>query len=58
MNLDAFQQLPLRGGFLLLRVTMTSEPMVDAMGRLALAKTSIVGFTTGDRAGLFRARSQ
>lgn len=33
------------GGFLLLRVTMTSEPMVDAMGRLALAKTTIVGST-------------
>lgn len=45
MNLDDFTQLPLRGGFLLLRVIMTTEPMVDAMGRLALARTVIIGST-------------
>lgn len=45
MNLADFQNLPLHGGFLILRVTVTDEPMVDAMGRLALAKTSIVDAT-------------
>ena len=43
MNLDDFLQLPLRGGFLLLRVWVSTEPMVDAVGRLALAKTTILG---------------
>lgn len=45
MNLADFQNLPLRGGFLLLSVTLDDEPMVDAMGRLALAKTTIIGCT-------------
>jgi hypothetical protein len=45
MNLADFQNLPLHGGFLLLRVTVSDVPMVDAMGRLALAKTHIVGST-------------
>ena len=45
MNLADFQNLPLHGGFLLLRVSLTDEPMVDAMGRLALAKTRIIGST-------------
>jgi hypothetical protein len=43
MNLEDFIHLPLRGGFLLLRVVMSEKPMVDAMGRLALARTTIVG---------------
>ncbi len=45
MNLEDFTQLPLRGGFLLLRVSMTDSPMVDAMGRLAVARTTIIGST-------------
>ena len=45
MNLADFQNVSLRGGFLLLGVTVADEPMVDAMGRLALAKTSIIGST-------------
>jgi hypothetical protein len=45
MNLADFQNLRLHGGFLLLRVSVSAEPMVDAMGRLALAKTHIVGST-------------
>lgn len=45
MNLNDFIELPLRGGFLLLRVVINSEPMVDAVGRLALARTVIVGST-------------
>lgn len=45
MDLRDFQNLPLRGGFLLLNVNIISEPMVDAMGRAALARTSIIGST-------------
>ena len=45
MNLAEFQNLPLHGGFRLLRVTVSEEPMVDAIGRLALAKTHVVGST-------------
>ncbi len=41
MNLDEFVQLPLRGGFLLLKVSMTD----NAMGRLAVARTIIIGST-------------
>jgi hypothetical protein len=43
MNLEEFQFLPLRGGFLLLRVVLFAEPMVDALGRKALARTTITG---------------
>jgi hypothetical protein len=43
LNLEAVDYLPLRGGFLLPEITMQTEPMFDAMGRPALAKTSIVG---------------
>ena len=45
MNLNAFQQLRLCSGFLLLRVRVNDEPMTDAIGRLALARTTIVGST-------------
>jgi hypothetical protein len=45
MNLDDFIQLPLRGGFLLLKVSLTDNPMVDALGRLAVARTIIIGST-------------
>lgn len=44
MNFDNFNNLPLRGGFTLLRVSIADEPMVDAMGRLALATTHIIGY--------------
>ena len=43
MTFDAFDYLPLRGGFLLLEISLREEPMFDAIGRPALAKTSIVG---------------
>ncbi len=38
-----FNNLPLRGGFTLLRVEFTSEPMVDAIGREAITRTTIIG---------------
>lgn len=43
MTLDVFDYQPLRGGFLLVKIAVTSEPMFDAIGRVALARTSIVG---------------
>jgi len=43
MSLDEFQILPLRGGFLLVRVVLASGPMTDALGRVALARTTITG---------------
>ena len=43
MNLDDFQALALRGGFLLLRVVVTTDPMIDALGRPAVARTTIIG---------------
>ena len=43
MNLEEFRHLPLRGGFLLRRVAFTAEPMVDALERPALARTTIIG---------------
>lgn len=45
MNLDAFQMLPLRGGYLVLRVIITHAPMIDALGRPAVARTTIAGST-------------
>ena len=43
MSFEAFEYLPLRGGLLLLEITVQETPMFDAIGRPALAKTSIVG---------------
>ena len=38
-----FKNTRLRGGFVIVRVEFTDEPMVDALGREAIAKTGIVG---------------
>ncbi len=43
MILDAFDYQPLRGGLLLVKITVNAEPMFDAIGRVALARTSIIG---------------
>jgi hypothetical protein len=43
MNLDDFQSLPLRGGFLLRRVVLAQVRMIDAMGRIAVARTTVTG---------------
>ena len=40
-----FKNTQLRGGFVILTVGFTDEPMVDALGREAIAKTGIVGMT-------------
>lgn len=38
-----FQDLRLRGGFVLRRFDFVNEPMADALGRPAIARTHIVG---------------
>ena len=38
-----FQSIKLRGGFLIVRLDFVTEPLVDAVGRSALAKTRISG---------------
>ena len=43
MDLTQFDHLELLGGFLVLSVKASEEPMVDAIGREALASTSIIG---------------
>ncbi|MBN8421871.1 MAG: hypothetical protein J0L73_23340 [Verrucomicrobia bacterium] len=43
MDLNQFDHLELLGGFLVLSVKASEEPMIDAIGREALARTSIVG---------------
>ena len=43
MDLEVFDYQPLRGGFFLLKITVNAEPKFDAVGRRALARTSIVG---------------
>jgi len=39
----SFKDAKLRGGFIIQQVELTSAPMVDALDREAIAKTSIVG---------------
>ncbi len=58
MNLDAFEYQPLRGGFLLVKVVVNTEPMFDAMGRGALARTSIIGANITIESNLQRLRSR
>lgn len=43
MDLDQFNNLPLRGGLVLVSITVEHEPMTDAMNRVALARTTIIG---------------
>lgn len=43
MHLALFDHLELLGGFIILSVKTSEEPMVDAIGREALASTFIIG---------------
>jgi hypothetical protein len=38
-----FQNLRLRGGFTIVRVENAEQPLVDALGREAVARTAIIG---------------
>jgi hypothetical protein len=54
IDLSAFQNLRLRGDFKIIRLELTDEPIADAIGREAVARTRIVGldFDLLIRAGL------
>ena len=41
--LTQFDNLPLRGGFIISRVRRSQEPLVDALGREAVAETRVTG---------------
>ena len=43
IDLSAFQNLRLRGGFTIVRLRITDEPLIDAIAREAVARTAIVG---------------
>ena len=43
LELDVFADLPLRGGLRLKEVRRASAPLVDAIGRPAVARTLIIG---------------
>ena len=43
IDLGSFENVRLHGGFLVASIDVTSEPMVDALGREAVAQTRIVG---------------
>ena len=43
MDAQQFINLRLRGGFVIVSVEFTREPLVDALGREAVAQTRIVG---------------
>jgi hypothetical protein len=54
IDLNAFQNLRVRGGFRIVRVEITHEPIADAIGRQAVARTRIIrrDFDLLVRAGL------
>lgn len=43
IDISSFKNLRLPGGFVLVEIEFTPEPLVDALGRDAIAQTRIVG---------------
>ena len=43
LDLTPFQNLPLRGGFLLVETHLTAKPLLDPINRAAVAQTRITG---------------
>ena len=43
IDLSSFKNLQLRGGFRIVRLEITSDPLIDAIGRQAIARTTIIG---------------
>jgi hypothetical protein len=43
IDLTVFQALRLRGGFIIVEIKIANEPLFDAIGREAVARTSIIG---------------
>src|SRR5437899_610134 len=54
IDFRSFENVSLRGGFTIVRVKLTAEPMLDALGREAIARTRIIGrnFEIAIRSGL------
>lgn len=54
IDLRSFENISLRGGFTIVRVESTADPLLDALGREAIARTRIVGrkFEIAIRSGL------
>ena len=53
LDLSSFENVPLQGGFMIVRVEVAGEPLRDALGREAIAQTRIIGgkFEVAIRAG-------
>jgi hypothetical protein len=43
MEIDRFKKLRIHGGFVIKQIVLTEAPIVDAIGREAVAQTSIIG---------------
>lgn len=43
IDLGTFKNLQLRGGFRIARLEISDEPLLDALGRQAIARTAIIG---------------
>jgi len=56
IDVDLFRNVRLQGGFTIARIAITEEPLVDAIGREAIARTRVRGrnFDLLIRAGLSR----
>lgn len=50
MDLTPFDHLELPGGFIILHVEVSDDPLIDVIGREALARTSIIGKERGQGA--------
>ena len=43
IDFRSFENIPLRGGFTIVRIELASDALIDALGREAIARTRIVG---------------
>ena len=45
IDFRSFENIPLRGGFIIVRIELAAAPLRDVLGRQAIARTRIVGRT-------------
>ena len=45
IDFRSFEKIPLRGGFIIVRIELAARPLRDVLGRQAIARTRIVGRT-------------
>lgn len=43
LDLSSFENVPLRGGFIIVRLDVLAEPLRDSLGREGIARTRIIG---------------